>query len=191
MKNSGSNGSSTRVAADGQQDEGPIDAAKFRQIMGGFTTGVAVVTTYADGEPHGMTVNSLTAVSLEPLLLLVCLTKNSRTIQAIQKSGRFAVNLLALEQREVSNSFARAGEDHFGGIDVAWTGGVPLIDGSIGHLVCRVSRIDDGGDHDIVLGDVESGETRAGEPLVFYRGRYGQYLPLARTQRDIGIDWFG
>lgn len=169
----------------------PMDAALFREVMGGFTTGVAVVTTAVDGELHGMTVNSLTAVSLDPLLVLVCLTRESRTATAIAKSGRFAINLLGREQRDISNTFARRGEDHFADVDVKWIDGTPTMDGGLGYLVCHVSRIDDGGDHDIVIGAVKAGEARPGEPLVFYRGRYGRYLPSARTQRDIGIDWFG
>lgn len=168
-----------------------MDAAAFREIMGGFATGVAVVTAAVDQELHGMTVNSLTAVSLDPLLVLVCLTKDSRTAAAVTESGRFAINLLARDQRELSNMFARRGADHFSDVDVEWVEGTPTIGGGLGHLLCRVSRIDDGGDHDIVLGAVTRGVTRPGEPLVFYRGRYGRYLPLARTQRDVGIDWFG
>lgn len=174
-------------AAGGQ----PLDAAAFRDIMGGFTTGVAVVTVAADDGLHGMTVNSLTAVSLDPLLLLVCLTRDSRTSAAVAQAGRFAVNLLGIEQRELSNTFARRGVDHFAGLDVTWTDQTPTISGGLGHLICSVSRIDDGGDHHIVVAEVTAGEKRPAEPLVFYRGRYGRYVPLARTQRDIGIDWFG
>lgn len=168
-----------------------MDATAFRQIMGGFATGVAVVTTVADGELHGMTVNSLTAVSLDPLLLLVCLTKDSRTSAAVAASGRFAINLLGRDQRDLSNRFARQGEDHFVDLEVEWVEDVPTIGGGLGYVICGVARIDDGGDHHIVIGAVTTGETQPGEPLVFYRGRYGRYVPLARTQRDVGIDWFG
>lgn len=184
--------SAPRASSNGAPPEpAPMDAAAFREVMGGFATGVAVVTTAAGGELHGMTVNSLTAVSLDPLLALVCLTKDSRTAVAIADSGRFAINLLARDQRDLSNTFARRGEDHFAAVDVDWVDGTPTIGGGLGHLLCRVFRIDDGGDHDIVLGAVTQGVTRPGEPLVFYRGRYGRYLPLARTHRDVGIDWFG
>lgn len=169
-----------------------VTPALFRQVMGGFTTGVAVVTTNDGGELHGMTVNSLTAVSLDPVLILVCLTRDSRSAQAVTACGRFVVNLLAEDQRELSNDFARRGEDHFAGIDVTWTGdGLPVLPGGIGHLVCHVERIDDGGDHLIVLGRVVEAEARSGDPLLFYRGRYGHYTPISRSVRDIGVDWFG
>jgi flavin reductase (DIM6/NTAB) family NADH-FMN oxidoreductase RutF len=88
---------------------------EFRRVMGSFVTGVAVVTTTVDGEPHGMTVNSLTSVSLEPLLLLVCLTIGTRTANAVDRSGSFAINLLSQHQHDIADIFARPGGDHFGG----------------------------------------------------------------------------
>lgn len=86
--------------------------------MGRFATGVAVVTTTADGAPHGMTVNSLTSVSLEPPLLLVCLTTGARSTEAIIHAGRFAVNILPARQEPLALRFARRGEDHFAGLDL-------------------------------------------------------------------------
>lgn len=169
-----------------------VTPALFRQVMGGFATGVAVVTTNDGGELHGMTVNSLTAVSLDPVLLLVCLTRGSRSAQAVTSSGRFVVNLLAEDQRELSNGFARRGEDHFAGIEITRTDdGLPVLPGGIGHLVCHIERVDEGGDHLIVLSQVVEAETRPADPLLFYRGRYGHYTPTSRSIRDIGIDWFG
>lgn len=170
----------------------PPTPERFREVMGGFATGVAVVTT-ADGESlQGMTVNSLTAVSLDPMLLLVCLTRGSRSAQSVASAGAFVVNLLGHDQRDVSNMFARPGEDHFRGLDITLTDeGLPVLPGGLGHLVCRVFRVDDGGDHVIVLGEVLHAERGDGEPLVFYRSRYGRYTPVSRSVRDIGIDWFG
>lgn len=89
---------------------------------GRFATGVAVITTSAAGTPHGMTVNSLTSVSLEPPMLLVCLTIGARTTDAIVKGGRSAVNILSARQEQLALRFARRGEDHFAGLDVT-TGG--------------------------------------------------------------------
>lgn len=170
----------------------PLEPTSFRQVMGGFATGVAIVTTVDDDQPHGMTVNSLTAVSLDPLLLLVCLTKASRTLDAIQSARRFVVNLLARDQRELSNNFARPGEDHFEDVSFETTSdGLPIIGGGVGYLVCEVERIEDGGDHEVVLGAVRGGGVRPGEPLLFYRGRYGRFHADVRSARDIGLDWFG
>ena len=170
----------------------PMDAELFREVMGGFATGVAVVTTTDGGRYHGMTVNSLTAVSLDPILLLVCLARGSRSAAAVASCRAFLVNLLAQDQREVSNTFARRTEDHFADVEVEVTPeGLPLLPGSLGHLVCEVRRVDDGGDHLIVLGEAVRGAVAPGEPLIFYRGRYGRYLPLVRSVRDVGVDWFG
>lgn len=184
------------MAVDTDSVSGPmlrnVDPRRFRDIMGSFATGVAVVTTVKDRTPEGMTVNSVTAVSLDPILVLVCLTRDSRTAEAVQHSGRFVLNILRHDQHDISNQFARRAADHFTGIQVQHTSdGLPLIDGAIGHLVCDVARYLDGGDHVIVLGSVESGDNFPGDPLVFYRGRYGSYTPGRRIPRDIAIDWFG
>lgn len=169
-----------------------MDSHRFRNIMGSFATGVAVVTTVKDGTPEGMTVNSVTAVSLDPVLVLVCLTRDSRTAEAVQHSGRFVINILRHDQHDISNQFARRAADHFTGLPVQHTAdGLALIDEAIGYLVCDVVRFLDGGDHIIVLGGVESGDKFPGDPLIFYRGRYGSYTPGRRIPRDIAIDWFG
>lgn len=169
-----------------------IDPHRFRDIVGGFATGVAVVTTVRDGTPEGMTVNSLTAVSLDPVLVLVCLSRDSRTAEAVQHSGRFVINILRHDQHDISNTFARPAADHFAELPVQHTAdGLPLIAGAVGYLACDVTRVVDAGDHVIVLGGVVSGDRRPGDPLIFYRGRYGGYLPGRRTPRDVAIDWFG
>jgi flavin reductase (DIM6/NTAB) family NADH-FMN oxidoreductase RutF len=92
-----------------------VDPTTYRQVMGCFATGVAVVATAANGELCGLTVNSLTSVSLDPPLLLVCLNHDSRTLAAVRAVGRFSVSLLACGQKRLSNSFARRGGDHFAG----------------------------------------------------------------------------
>ena len=151
-----------------------IDAAWFRQMMGGFATGVAVVTARdADQELHGMTVNSLTSVSLDPVLLLVCFTRDSRTAEAVEESGVFAVNLLSHGQMALSNAFSRPGEDRFRDVDYELDDdGVPLLGGGLGYARCSVDAVHDGGDHIIVVAAVRSCQVRQGEPLIFYRGRY-------------------
>lgn len=157
-----------------------LDPLIYRNTIGHFATGVAVITSKDDDGPQGMTVNSLTSVSLEPTLLLVCLTRETRTLNAIAASQRFVVNVLSHTQIELSNTFARPAEDHFAGVETAWTpDGMPWLPGSLATVECRLWRREDGGDHEIVIGEVHACRAEGGDPLVFYRGRYA---------RQIGID---
>jgi len=152
-----------------------VDPLKFRHVMGHFPTGVSVITTAFEGERHGMTANSITSVSLEPMMILACLVRGSRTALAIEQAGRFAVNILAEDQEELSRRFARPGEDHFDGLDVqGGPGGIPLIPGCIAYLVCGLHDVVEAGDHDIVLGTVEDADVaqNGASPLVFFQGGY-------------------
>ena len=156
-----------------------VDALQFRHVMGHFPTGVTVVTTACDGERHGMTANSVTSVSLEPVMILVCLMREARTWLAIQKARHFAVNILGADQEEISRRFARPGQDHFEGLEVLeGPHGLPLLPGCLAYVTCNVHDVVEAGDHDIVLGNVESCEVSAngGSPLLFFQGGY-QRLP--------------
>ncbi|MDQ3891151.1 MAG: flavin reductase family protein [Actinomycetota bacterium] len=157
----------------------PVDAIEFRHVMGHFPTGVAVVTTSHEGNRHGMTANSVTSVSLDPVMLLVCFSREARTALAVQQAGRFAVNILREDQEEISHRFARPLQDHFEGLAVGeGPGGLPLLPGCLAYLACAVEEIVPAGDHDIVLGTVEHCQVdpNGGTPLVFFRGGY-QRLP--------------
>jgi 3-hydroxy-9,10-secoandrosta-1,3,5(10)-triene-9,17-dione monooxygenase reductase component len=151
-----------------------VDPLKFRTVMGCFPTGVSVVTTAVDGERHGMTANSITSVSLDPVMVLACLTCGSRTALAIQKAGRFAVNILGEHQEEISHRFAKPGLDHFEGLEVHEAAGLPLLPGCIAYLLCSVHDVVQAGDHDIVLGNVEECDAipNGASPLVFFQGGY-------------------
>jgi flavin reductase (DIM6/NTAB) family NADH-FMN oxidoreductase RutF len=158
-----------------------VDPLVLRQTMGRFATGVAVVTTSVDGEWHGMTVNSLTSVSLDPPMLLVCFTAGARTTECVQQSGTFAVNVLGSRQEVVSNTFARRGEDHFDGLDLPLHEcGAPLIPGALAHIVCKVGKVVDAGDHTVVFGLVQEVSQREGSPLVFFGGTYGDFSDRGR-----------
>ncbi|PZG31640.1 oxidoreductase [Spongiactinospora gelatinilytica] len=155
-----------------------IDALTMRRTMGRFATGVAVVTTSFDGTPHGMTVNSLTSVSLEPPLLLVCLTIGARSTDAVTHSGRFAVNILSARQEQLALRFARPGEDHFAGLDVTHERhGVPVIPDAFAHLECAVERHFVAGDHLVVVGEVHTICEREGEPLGYLAGKFSDIVP--------------
>jgi flavin reductase (DIM6/NTAB) family NADH-FMN oxidoreductase RutF len=150
-----------------------VDPRAFRDVMGVFATGVAVITTEADGEPQGMTVNSLTSLSLDPPLLLVCLTRESRTGAAVTARGAFVVNLLGRRQRHLSDRFARPGEEHFANLATAITAdGLPALADCPGRIECTVDTVHPGGDHIIVVGRVRACRATSASPLLFYRGRY-------------------
>lgn len=151
------------------------DQRTLRDALGSFATGVTVVTCLdAEGRPFGLTVNSFTSVSLEPPLLLVCISKRARCAPAIRTAGHFAVNVLQTGQQPASIRFSTRDEDRFGG--TPWsTGetGAPLLLESLAVFECERSAVHDGGDHDIVVGRV----VRASfdphlDPLLYFRGSY-------------------
>jgi flavin reductase (DIM6/NTAB) family NADH-FMN oxidoreductase RutF len=154
-----------------------IDAARYRQIIGHFATGVTVITTAHEGWLHGMTANAVASVSLNPLLLLVCVDKTANMHEQIAKAGRFAVNILTDDQEDISRTFAATTEPEENALQgVAYRmgeHGSPIIDDALAHLECEVVDRAEGGDHTIYIGSVLSGELdEEGAPLLFYRGGY-------------------
>ncbi|MFI6501400.1 flavin reductase family protein [Nonomuraea typhae] len=150
-----------------------VEPMTMRRTMGRFATGVAVVTTSSGGVPHGMTVNSLTSVSLTPPLLLVCLTLGARTTDAVTATGRFAINILSARQEHLALRFAKPGADHFAGLDIIHgRHQVPIIPDAFAHLECTVERHFVAGDHLVVIGEVLEACERDGEPLGFLGGRF-------------------
>lgn len=150
-----------------------VDPLTMRRAIGRFATGVAVVTTSAGGTPHGMTVNSLTSVSLDPPLLLVCLTIGARSTDAVSEAGRFAVNILSARQEHLALRFAQRGEDHFANLDVArGQHSVPIIPDAFAHLECLMHQEIVAGDHLVVIGQVIGVCERDGEPLGFLGGKF-------------------
>jgi flavin reductase (DIM6/NTAB) family NADH-FMN oxidoreductase RutF len=150
-----------------------VDQLAFRHVMRHFPTGVTVVTTEDEGIPHGMTANSVTSVSLEPVMLLVCLLRDARTSVAVQRRGRFAVNILCDHQEELSRRFALPGRDHFDGVQVdEGPDGLPLVRDALAHIVCSVADVVAAGDHDVVFGNVEHCHVNGGAPLLFFLGGY-------------------
>jgi flavin reductase (DIM6/NTAB) family NADH-FMN oxidoreductase RutF len=166
-----------------------MDSREFRDAMGGFATGVAIVTTEAGGELHGMTINSLTSVSLKPTLLLVALTRPSRTATAIDRRGAFVVNVLGVNQAHVSNAFARPSVDHFADRSVYTIGeeGLPMVVGAMAHLVCHTEQQHEAGDHTVVIGRVVRGEVAPRDPLIFYRGAYDT---LSGSPQKAELGWY-
>jgi flavin reductase (DIM6/NTAB) family NADH-FMN oxidoreductase RutF len=154
-----------------------IDAAGYRKVIGTFATGVTVITTEVDGRLHGFTANAVTSVSLDPLLLLVCVDKRAHAHGELAKALRFGVSILAEDQRDLSNLFAKSAEPAVGTLRGAafrrGLTGVPLLDDALACLECESERALDGGDHTIYLGRVVEG-TIVGDapPLLYYQGSY-------------------
>jgi len=150
----------------------------FRRVIGSFPTGITVLTVEREpGQVHGMTANSFTSVSLEPLLILVCIDQNARLLSYLKEQGRFGVNILRDTQQRISELFARPQEDPAEearlGIHFRWTAtGIPLLEDAHAHLACNVVAQHAAGDHTIFVGEVESLELKDGEPLVYHRGKY-------------------
>jgi flavin reductase (DIM6/NTAB) family NADH-FMN oxidoreductase RutF len=154
-----------------------VDPMVMRQTMGKFATGVAVITTEVDGQPHGMTVNSLTSVSLDPPLLLVCFNHGARSAEAVVEAGKFAVNILSRRQQAIALRFAQRGEDHFAGLGLEYDGHrVPVVPQALAHLDCDVERVVEAGDHTIVFGAVTDVCSREGDALGFYGGRFSDVV---------------
>jgi flavin reductase (DIM6/NTAB) family NADH-FMN oxidoreductase RutF len=154
---------------------GPSEAlvSAFRGCVGEFATGVAVVTAEHEGVPAGMTLNAFTSVSLDPLLVLVSLGNESRTLYATTGSGRFAVSILRRGQHEVALAFSEPGAPFPLGHVAKDREGFLTVSGATAVLRCDVERIERAGDHSLVLGEVISIAHGGGEPLVFHRGRFG------------------
>jgi 3-hydroxy-9,10-secoandrosta-1,3,5(10)-triene-9,17-dione monooxygenase reductase component len=151
-----------------------IDGQRFREVMGHFPTGVAVVTTICDDGPCGMAVNSFVSVSLDPPLVSFCPTAASATWLGIKQTGRFCVNFLRSDQQELCRRFAIHDGDRFDGVDwIRTSGGSPRLAGAVGWIDCVVEASVAAGDHVIALGRVLDLDVEAGaSPLVFFRGGY-------------------
>jgi len=155
-----------------------LDSRGFRDIWGNFATGVTVITTDVGGWLHGMTANGVASVSLDPLLMVVCVDKSTRCQGQLRVAGKFGVSFLGEDQEAVSSLFAKRGDPEQGSLRGAafHTGaqGTPLLDGSIAYLECRVAHILPGGDHDLFVGEALGGEIVRADapPLLFFRGKY-------------------
>jgi flavin reductase (DIM6/NTAB) family NADH-FMN oxidoreductase RutF len=161
---------------------GPEGEARFRQVMGHFATGVAVVTGVdREGAPLGFTANAVSSVSLEPLLVLVAVDRGSASLPALLERGAFGISFLPASDEELARRFAdRERNARFDGVSLRMgTTGVPLLAEALAWLDCSLWRTVEAGDHLVLFGEVlECGVERDDEPpLVFYQGRYGTVAP--------------
>jgi flavin reductase (DIM6/NTAB) family NADH-FMN oxidoreductase RutF len=151
-----------------------FDRRDYRNALGQFATGVTIVTARAkDGRAIGLTVNSFTSVSLDPPLVLWCLSRQATDFTHFNRARHFAVNVLSAKQHHLSRQFSTTVADKFSGIECEdASDGSPLLEEATAHFICRVAGRFDGGDHVIIVGEVEKYHWREGEPLVFHAGRY-------------------
>jgi flavin reductase (DIM6/NTAB) family NADH-FMN oxidoreductase RutF len=152
-----------------------FDRRAFRNALGCFATGVTVVTTVTDaGEPVGLTANSFSSVSLDPPLVLFCLDRASHNLDAFRGAGRFAVNVLGDDQRDLSVRFSTTIGDRWDGVVwERWETGAPVLNGCLAALDCETEAIHEGGDHVIIVGRVQRlAATTDGKPLLYFRGNY-------------------
>lgn len=150
------------------------DSRRFRDALGRYPTGVAIVTTFADGKALGMTVNSFASVSLDPPLVLWSVEKGSDRHGLFTRATHWGVNVLAADQSELANACAmKADIEACGGL---WGGDVvPLLEGAVARFTCQAEAVHPGGDHDILVGRVIALETPRDAPsLVFHRSSYSE-----------------
>jgi flavin reductase (DIM6/NTAB) family NADH-FMN oxidoreductase RutF len=151
---------------------------QFRRIVGHFATGITVITVEREpGQVHGMTANSFTSVSLDPLLILICVDHNARLLSYLKVQRRFGVSILRDMQQPTSEHFAKPLQDvavtERLGIRFRWTeSGIPLLEDALAHLACNVVGEHPAGDHTLFLGEVESMDAGQGDPLLYHMGKY-------------------
>ena len=157
-----------------------IDPGLFRETLGHYPTGVAVVTAIApDGNPVGMVVGTFSSVSMDPPLIAFYPMSNSRSFAALRTATAFCINVLASDQEAFCRRFATAGENKFDGVE--WRPaplGSPILDGAVSWVECTFEDVREAGDHFIVLGRVQDlAVERSTLPLLFFQGGYGRFSP--------------
>lgn len=175
--------------------DGTHDGRPLRQALGRFATGVTVITTVTShGQRLGLTANSFSSLSLNPPLVLWSMVRRSGSLRDFMDAGHFAINVLGLDQADVSHHFATHQGDRFGshpfeeGLDR-----LPLLGGALASFECQTDRLLDGGDHVLFVGRVKRIRWRDGQPLVFSAGRYCSTAEHVSTtsQADLHAIWNG
>ena len=151
-----------------------VDEAAFREAVAHFATGVTVLTTVHEGRPAGMTASAVASLSLDPVLLLVCINHKLPTHEAIESSRRFVVNVLGEGQEGLALHFARHSDDKFADIELEPGHELPVLAKAIAYFVCDVHERFPGGDHSIFIGHVvECGSTPGRRPLLYFQSKFG------------------
>jgi flavin reductase (DIM6/NTAB) family NADH-FMN oxidoreductase RutF len=151
-----------------------ISNDEFKVALGRYASGVTVVTTKdTDGKLHGLTVSAFNSVSMNPPLILVCISKKTGSYESFEESKSFAVNILDESQIQISNHFASHSEDKFSGQNYELNkNGLPILADCLANLECTLENSYDGGDHTIFVGKIEKATTQDGKPLVYWKNNY-------------------
>jgi flavin reductase len=156
----------------------PLTPMEFRKAMGSFATGVTIITVDLEGEVHGMTANAFTSVSLDPMLVLVCVDERTKTHAHLHAKKRFGINVLGADQRRISEYYAsptrthERAEQEAGARFDRTAQGTPILHGALAYLECRLHSTQLAGDHTIFIAEVEDVVVKDGEALLFFRGKY-------------------
>lgn len=157
----------------------------YREAISRFATGVTVISTTGPNGPVGMTASAVSSLSLEPLLMLVCINNRLPTHEALLAHGRFAVNVLGEGDEELALRFARPAEDKFAGLDVDFSHGAPVLPNAIAHFICDLHEHLPGGDHSIFIGRVEHCDfVPHRRPLLYFGSAFGGL----QTDNDPALD---
>jgi 3-hydroxy-9,10-secoandrosta-1,3,5(10)-triene-9,17-dione monooxygenase reductase component len=150
------------------------DPARFRTAMAALPTGVTIVTASGPGGPAGATANAVCSLSIEPMLMLACLDRGSRTLLAVQAADRFGISVLHAGQEQTARAFATKAPipEKWTGVEWSERDGIPAIDGALAWIACDLRDVLAAGDHVIVTGEVRQVETSEGDPLLFHGGEY-------------------
>src|SRR5712692_9669953 len=151
-----------------------IEQHHFRRVCSKYATGITILTVLdSRGDPHGMTVNSFTSVSLTPPLVLVCIDRETAILSHFDRGTRFAINVLLEDQKDLSTAFARSGQDRFEGVE--WRRGetgAPVLPQVLATLECGVTQMVEAGDHVVVIGEALHASWRDGRPLIYFNSGY-------------------
>jgi flavin reductase (DIM6/NTAB) family NADH-FMN oxidoreductase RutF len=151
-----------------------ISKDEFRAALGRFASGVTAVTARdADGRLHGITVSAFCSVSLDPPLILICIDKNTGSHRALTQTDSFVVNILSEDQQYVSDRFASYLPDKFETLEYSLGfDDLPVLEGALANLECRLVSSHDNGDHTIFVGQIERATINDGKPIIYFHGNY-------------------
>lgn len=153
-----------------------VDQQQFKQVIGHFASGVSIITVSNNGVDFGITASAVCSVSVDPPMLLVCVNKSTGTCHAISAAESFTVNIVNETQKELALRYARANTDKFDGVDFSYGElGNPVLGQTLATLECRVVEEVTGGTHSVFLGEVKKANAADGDPLVYYRGKFGKF----------------
>ena len=152
------------------------DGAMFRRAWGSFATGVSLITTLEkDGSTHGMTANGIASVSLEPMLVMVCVGHNANTFPIIEETGRYGINILSESQRDIGEFYASSanqGCEKFESDFTTSKTGIPFVNNALASMDCKVVNAHREGDHTIFIASVEEIQVNEGKPLLFFASKW-------------------